>query len=298
MDKNSFLKRLVEERKRRGCTQKQLADKLGVSDRTYSKWETGENEMDVSSLCRLAELYGESPAVFFPSDAPKTDGVRAELGALSPDDASRRWFRLHYDAIFGMEDAMYRYYSEHPGSPVRSLPPPPPPETPEPAAAVFFMPDLTALIASGKELNISLLLQPNADGWSWLKTDEELLRPYFRLLAMPGAISCFAVILSYPNDILLSCDHIASEAGVSPDEAAAALEEAASLKLMTAQSVLRGGTELRLYQSPDATSAVLLGMIALAKHFSRGVGFGHGCGMFGTGAPRITLKEKGEEKNE
>ncbi|MBP5165706.1 MAG: hypothetical protein ILP09_00430, partial [Oscillospiraceae bacterium] len=244
------------------------------------------------------ELYGESPAVFVPSDAPKTDGVRAELGALSPDDASRRWFRLHYDAIFGMDDAVRRYYSEHPGSMVRPLPPPPAPETPEPAAAIFFMPDLMALIALGKELNISLLLQPGADGWDWLKTDEEPLRPYFRLLAMPGAISCLAVILSYPGDVLLSCDHIASRAGVSPDEAAAALEEAASLHLMTAQSVLRGGTELRLYQAPDAPSTVLLGMISLAKHFSRGAGLGHGCAMIGSGAPRITIKEKGEDENE
>ncbi|MBP5166705.1 MAG: helix-turn-helix transcriptional regulator, partial [Oscillospiraceae bacterium] len=97
MDKNIFLRRLAEERKRRGYTQKQLAGMIGVSDRTYSKWETGENEMDVSALCRLAELYGESPAVFFPSDSPKADGVRAELGSLSPGDASGRWLRLHYD---------------------------------------------------------------------------------------------------------------------------------------------------------------------------------------------------------
>ena len=49
MDKTSFPQRLTEERKQRGCTQKQVAEALGVSDRTYSKWETGENEMDVST---------------------------------------------------------------------------------------------------------------------------------------------------------------------------------------------------------------------------------------------------------
>ena len=84
MDNTSFPRRLAEERKARGYTQKQVADALGISDRTYSKWETGENEMDVSSLCRLAEFYEASPAVFFPSEGLKPEGVREALGALEP----------------------------------------------------------------------------------------------------------------------------------------------------------------------------------------------------------------------
>ena len=82
MDDYSFPRRLTEERKARGYTQKQVADALGISDRTYSKWETGENEMDVSALCRLAEFYETSPVIFFPSEGLKPEGVRAALGAL------------------------------------------------------------------------------------------------------------------------------------------------------------------------------------------------------------------------
>ena len=74
MDKERFIQRLGEERKARGLTQKQLAEALGISDRTYSKWETGENEMDVASLGRLAGFYGVSPAVFFPAETQKAEG--------------------------------------------------------------------------------------------------------------------------------------------------------------------------------------------------------------------------------
>ena len=53
MDKARFLENLRSERKKRSLTQSQVAEALGISDKTYSKWETGENEPDISSLCRL-----------------------------------------------------------------------------------------------------------------------------------------------------------------------------------------------------------------------------------------------------
>lgn len=50
----SFLKEL---RKERGFTQEQIAEKLGVSGRTISRWETGSNMPDISLLVGIAELY-------------------------------------------------------------------------------------------------------------------------------------------------------------------------------------------------------------------------------------------------
>lgn len=50
----SFLKDL---RKEKGITQEQLSEKLGVSSRTVSRWETGSNLPDLSILIELADLY-------------------------------------------------------------------------------------------------------------------------------------------------------------------------------------------------------------------------------------------------
>lgn len=41
MEAASVGKRIAELRKQEGLTQKQLADKLGVSNKAISKWETG-----------------------------------------------------------------------------------------------------------------------------------------------------------------------------------------------------------------------------------------------------------------
>lgn len=52
-----FLKEL---RKARNLTQEQLAQKLNVSNRTVSRWETGSNMPDIGMLVELAEFYDVS----------------------------------------------------------------------------------------------------------------------------------------------------------------------------------------------------------------------------------------------
>ena len=48
---------LKELRKEKNYTQEQLADKLGVSQRTVSRWETGHNLPDLDILIEMADFY-------------------------------------------------------------------------------------------------------------------------------------------------------------------------------------------------------------------------------------------------
>lgn len=50
----SFLKQL---RKEKGLTQEQTAEKLNVSSRIISRWETENNMPDISLLTEIAALY-------------------------------------------------------------------------------------------------------------------------------------------------------------------------------------------------------------------------------------------------
>ena len=50
-----FLKELRLERQ---MTQEQLAEQIGVSRRTVSRWETGNNLPDLSVIVELADFYG------------------------------------------------------------------------------------------------------------------------------------------------------------------------------------------------------------------------------------------------
>ena len=51
---------LKDLRKKKGITQEQLAEKLGVSGRTISRWETGKNMPDISLLVEIAEFFDVS----------------------------------------------------------------------------------------------------------------------------------------------------------------------------------------------------------------------------------------------
>ena len=52
-----FLKEL---RKEKGITQEKIAEKLNVSGRTVSRWETGNNMPDISLLIEIADFFDVS----------------------------------------------------------------------------------------------------------------------------------------------------------------------------------------------------------------------------------------------
>ena len=55
-------------RKSKGMTQKQVAEKLGITARTVSKWETGHGFPDVSSLSMLADIFEVSERALLQGD--------------------------------------------------------------------------------------------------------------------------------------------------------------------------------------------------------------------------------------
>ena len=51
-------KNLLYYRKKAGLTQKQLADKIGVKNTAVSNWESGNNSIDIDTLCSVCEVFG------------------------------------------------------------------------------------------------------------------------------------------------------------------------------------------------------------------------------------------------
>lgn len=58
MDQIKTGKFIAQIRKEKGMTQRQLADKLFISDKTISKWETGKGMPEVSLMMPLCEILG------------------------------------------------------------------------------------------------------------------------------------------------------------------------------------------------------------------------------------------------
>lgn len=62
MDKDKFGEFITELRKEKGFTQKELAEKLFVSDKAVSKWERGQSLPDITLINPLADIFGISAA--------------------------------------------------------------------------------------------------------------------------------------------------------------------------------------------------------------------------------------------
>lgn len=61
MNEKETYNHLREIRKKAGVTQLQLAEELGVSEKTVSNWESGKNEMTGYSLMMLCDYFMVSP---------------------------------------------------------------------------------------------------------------------------------------------------------------------------------------------------------------------------------------------
>ncbi len=90
MDNVQVGKLIATLRKQQGLTQQQLADKLNLSNKTISKWESGAGSPDISNLTILADVLGISVDELLRgklnekeitpiTDSPKTEALPKEL---------------------------------------------------------------------------------------------------------------------------------------------------------------------------------------------------------------------------
>lgn len=110
----SFLKAL---RKEHNLTQEQLAEKLGVTNRTVSRWETGTHLPDLDILIALSELYqidirellnGERASTKMQAEDKEVLQQVAEYGTMKAAHIMRRIFLL---AVIGVTAVGCLYYT-------------------------------------------------------------------------------------------------------------------------------------------------------------------------------------------
>ena len=87
MDNQTLGKRILSERRKAGLSQRELGEKLAVSDKTVSKWENDGSLPDVACIATLAEVFGCSVTYLMTGEeAPEKSASASSL------PKKRRWW--------------------------------------------------------------------------------------------------------------------------------------------------------------------------------------------------------------
>ena len=108
MDMIKTGKLLQQLRKEKGLTQEELSEKMGVSRRTVSRWETGNNMPDLDILIELSDLY-ETDLREILSGERKSEKMNEELketvlqvADYSNEEKERLLKRMHWLFLAGL----------------------------------------------------------------------------------------------------------------------------------------------------------------------------------------------------
>jgi len=86
MDKTAIGHKISSMRKERGLTQKALAEKLHVSDKTVSKWETGTHFPDIAMIEDLAAALEISAVELLCLENASSEEMIAEMAWISAEE--------------------------------------------------------------------------------------------------------------------------------------------------------------------------------------------------------------------
>ena len=79
MDQVKIGKFIADQRKKANLTQMQLAEKLGITDRAISKWETGKSLPDSSIMLELCDIFGITVNDLLSGEKISMDNYNKEL---------------------------------------------------------------------------------------------------------------------------------------------------------------------------------------------------------------------------
>ncbi len=82
------IRRLRSSHRGKGVSQEELANAVGTTANTISRWETAAYKPSVADLQRLSRYFGVPMSVFFPSiePAPNVQALLSATGDLDEDD--------------------------------------------------------------------------------------------------------------------------------------------------------------------------------------------------------------------
>lgn len=251
MNRERFIENLTKARKSRNLNQKQVANAIGISDRTYSKWETGETEPGIEQLCRLGEFYGISPADFL-RDEVLGSPIRTELKTLTSAQAMLRTVDIIDEAFDGLTDNAI-WWHEHWDDKVATI-------NTEHLPVLPVQEKQSGFCSYGKDAegfffrywnedaNLRLLLMPSKDGYAWIKEEAVALSKLFQNLCN---VELLDLLIQSPPDRWYTPEYLSGETNLQVEQVREFLGLLIELHLTEFTTIRTAEGDQEIYLCPD-----------------------------------------------
>ena len=286
MNSETFRENLQKLRRERKLTQSDVAVKLGISDKTYSKWETGENDPDLSSILKLAGCFEVEPSALFTGEREDIMSIiDREIGELPPSDAVNRAFALQFTAVRSL--AKHAFRNQTCDDPNTTIPENLVDPGSDHSITAYACPGTFMAQYNGSDANIGLSMLPARDNFGWLVSERTRLSEYLSLFGEEDFLAMFAVMIGFGQDERFTAEFIAPKVGVETARAAELLERAKKLEIVSSVETHVGDRTLELFRVD--TDQMPLGMLTLA-HLSLPGAKKHGCWYVNSFARQIMVE--------
>ena len=204
-------------RREAGETQKELGDAIGVSDKTISKWESGESEPGLSAVLALTEHFRVSADALIAGEPKKDD----PYGGLDARETALRYFSDTVRHTFELSDGSLKFF-------IKDHAPLVPPDQVKWRGSFGDRTGVTTSeifshAVSHREAALCVTLMQNADNWKWLERDEERLCGLFSALAKPGMMKLVRFLHTQGAPDRITAEYAAKACGCSAEDARALL---------------------------------------------------------------------------
>lgn len=106
--------RIKKLRKNKGVTQRELAERLGISEQAVSKWEKNLSNPSTKNLLEIAKIFGVSITYFYQSEESQSKEINRGKGMSSLRELYKIGRGPSSSHTIGPERACMRFKAEHP----------------------------------------------------------------------------------------------------------------------------------------------------------------------------------------
>lgn len=233
-----------------GKTQGEIAESLGISDKTLSKWENGASSPTPEMIAALAVYFGVSSDVLLGLNTPS--GISADKALRSEIAGSTRGEGIKniFDHTFHMVETAYGLYSDTENDDL-SLAVVPDIKDSHYIRSLVSSRDMFAMHVNSQDVNIFTALFGCEHNFSYL-TDSvkaERISKLLRLLESTDAMRLIATIHSEAFPANFSSSYIAKESGVDEEKTEELLGEFCEMGICTSSTAHLATGDETIYQA-------------------------------------------------